>query len=76
MSENGNTGEINIGIRSKQMTGGLVRLTVGGGIASSLSMLDNAELLTILHTLSRSKYTETTDKTYGFPYAFPIIFGE
>jgi len=76
MDEGQNTGKIELGIRSKQLTGGLVMLTVDGGILSSLPMMDNAELLTILHTLSRSEYAKSTDKTYGFTYTFPIVFGE
>ncbi len=72
----GREGTIEAGIRSKQVTGGCVRLTIGGGMASDLLRLSTNEFLTLLHALSRSRYTEITTGQRGFPYTFPIVFGE
>lgn len=71
-----NTGEIEFSIRAKGLTGGLARLTIGGGVGSSLAMLDNNELLSLLHTLRRTEYAETATGQHGFIYTFPIVFGE
>lgn len=67
--------EIGLGIRSKQTSGSYVRLTLGGGIASTCDELLTNELLYLLHSLADSRFTEITDRTIGFPYTFPIVFG-
>lgn len=76
MDEGQNTGKIDLGIRSKELTGGLVRLSIDSGILSSLSQLDNAELLTILHTIAQTEYARSTERQHGFIYTFPMVFGE
>lgn len=67
--------EIGFSIRSKQTQGEYIRLTLGGGISSSCAPIATNELPYILHALSNSRYTEITDRTIGFPYTFPIVFG-
>lgn len=72
----GREGKVEAGIRAKQVTGGYVRLTIGGGLASSMLQGSTNEFLTLLHSLSRSKYVDTTTRQQGFIYTFPITFGE
>lgn len=67
--------EIGLGIRSKQTSGSYVRLTLGGGIASTCDELRTNELLYLLHALSRTKYVERSEQSRGFVYTFPIVFG-
>ena len=69
------TGDIGVGVRSKKIEGGRVILTLSQ-FRSSLDPLNTNELLHVLHALTKSKYTEITTGQSGFPYAFPIIFGE
>lgn len=69
------TGDIGVGVRSKKVENGMVVLTLSQ-FTSTLDGQSTNELLKIVHGLSSSSYTEITDKTYGFPYTFPLIFGD
>jgi hypothetical protein len=67
--------KIDIGIRSKQVSGGRVQLTIAAGIESTMAQLTSNELIHLLHTLSKTSYAEATEQPMGFPYAFPLVFG-
>ena len=75
MDDELNTGDIGVGIKSKNVQGGRVILTLSQ-FRSSLDPLDTNEILHVLHSLTKSKYTEITAGQSGFSYTFPLIFGE
>lgn len=67
------TGDIGVGIRSKDVQGDRVILTLSQ-FRSSLEPLTTNEILHILHSLSNTSYTEATSRTSGFDYEFDLIF--
>ena len=67
------TGDIGVGIRSKDVQGDRVILTLSQ-FRSSLEPLTTNEILHILHAISNTSYTEATSRTSGFDYEFDLIF--
>lgn len=67
-------GNVEAGVRSKELTGGCVRLGVSAGMLSDMEQMTTDELLALLHSLSRTQYN--TLRVEGFTYTFPITFGE
>ena len=74
MIKDGRSGKVEAGVRSKEITGGCVRLGVSAGMASDMDQMTTDEILSLLHSLSRTQYN--TLRIGGFLYTFPIIFGE
>lgn len=72
----GREGVVETGIKSKEVIGSCTRIGVQSGMASDMLRKTTDELLTLLHTLSRTSYAQSTDKQHGFIYTFPLAFGE
>lgn len=67
--------KISYSVTGKTIENNLVRLEVSKGLQSDMAQLQTDELLRLLHSLAHTGYTDITEESQGFPYSFPIIFG-